>query len=125
MLRTSWRGTRCLQHRISSRRVQSSIIIGLGRSISEVSITTDFGADVPTITRYETRRVSIRRNIRGWSRAAWSWTIQGGRWRAGGRAHHRFMQLEIEGLCILCSVQRILGTKLSGQSNQLHATGFR
>lgn len=54
MPRTSRRGTRCLQHGTSSRRVQSSIVIRLSGSISEVSATADIGADVPTVARDET-----------------------------------------------------------------------
>jgi len=125
MPRTSRRGTRCLQYRISSRRIQSSTVIRFGRSIFEVSVATDLGTDIPTIARDETRRIPIRRHIRGRSRVARSWTVQGGRWCVGGRAHHRFVQLEIERLCVLRSVQRVLGAELSGQGNQLHATGSR
>lgn len=121
MPRTSRRGTRCLQHGTSSRRDQSSAVIRLSRSVSEVSAAADLGADISTVARDEARRVSVRRDLRGRSRAARSWTIQGGRWRARGRAHHRFVQLEIEGVRILRSIQRVLGTELSGQGDQLHA----
>lgn len=123
MPRTSRGGTRCLQHGISSRRVQSSIIIRLSRSVSEVSAATDLGADIPTVACDETRRVPVRRHIRGRSRTARGWTIQGGRWRVGGRAHHRFVQFEIEGFRILRFIQRVLGTEFPGQSYQLHAAG--
>lgn len=125
MLRPSRRGTRCLQHGISSRRVQPSTVIRLSRSVFKVPVATDFGADVSTVARDEARRVSVRRHICGRPRAARSWTIQSGGWRIGGRAHHRFVQLEIEGFRILRPVQRVLGTELSGQGDQLHAAGFR
>lgn len=55
MPRTSRRGARCLQHGISSRRVQSSIIIWPSRSVSKVSVATDLGADVSTAARDEAR----------------------------------------------------------------------
>lgn len=49
MPRTSWRGSRCLQHRTSSRRVQSSIIIRPSRSVFKVSIATDLGTNISTV----------------------------------------------------------------------------
>lgn len=125
MLGTPWGGSRCLQHGISPRCIQSSIIIWFSGSILKVSITTDLGADVPTATRHETGRVSVCRHLCGRSRATWGWTIQSGCWRVGSCAHYRVVQLKIERLRVFRSVQCVLGIELFGQSDKLHAARFR
>lgn len=91
MLRTLRRGSRCIQHGISSRCVESSVAIRLSRSITEVTAASHFGANVPTVARDEARRIAVRRYICGRSGVTRRRTIQSGCRCTGSRAHYRFV----------------------------------